>query len=73
MDGPGPTFALVFAYVLFVKKIGPAWMMDKKPFELRYPMFLYNAVLVLTNFYLILEVSTHAGQHKQRVWPKCTW
>lgn len=40
-------------------------MMDKKPFELRYPMFLYNAVLVLTNFYLILEVSNMQGQHKQ--------
>ncbi|PRD32904.1 UNVERIFIED_CONTAM: Elongation of very long chain fatty acids protein 4 [Trichonephila clavipes] len=57
MEGPGPTFLLVTLYVLFVKKIGPAWMMDKKPYDLRYPMFLYNFVLVFTNFYLILEVS----------------
>ncbi|GFS56244.1 elongation of very long chain fatty acids protein AAEL008004 [Trichonephila inaurata madagascariensis] len=55
MEGPGPTFLLVILYVLFVKKIGPAWMMDKKPYDLRYPMFLYNFVLVFTNFYLILE------------------
>ncbi|XP_055933909.1 elongation of very long chain fatty acids protein AAEL008004-like [Argiope bruennichi] len=55
MEGPGPTFLLVILYVLFVKKIGPAWMMDKKPYDLRYPMFLYNLVLVFTNFYLLLE------------------
>ncbi|GBM60884.1 Elongation of very long chain fatty acids protein 4 [Araneus ventricosus] len=55
MEGPGPTFVLVIMYVLFVKKIGPAWMMDKKPYDLRYPMFLYNLVLVFTNFYLLME------------------
>lgn len=55
MAGPGPTFALVAMYVMFVKKVGPAWMMDKKPYDLRYPMFLYNSVLVLSNFYIILE------------------
>ncbi|XP_054709251.1 elongation of very long chain fatty acids protein 7-like [Uloborus diversus] len=55
MESPAPTFLLVIAYVLFVKKIGPAWMMDKKPYDLRYPMFLYNFVLVLSNLYLILE------------------
>uniref|UniRef100_A0A2L2Y3K6 Elongation of very long chain fatty acids protein n=1 Tax=Parasteatoda tepidariorum TaxID=114398 RepID=A0A2L2Y3K6_PARTP len=55
MDGPGPTIMLVILYVLFVKKIGPAWMEDRKPFDLRYAMLLYNAVIVLTNFYLILD------------------
>lgn len=55
MEGPAPTFLLVIAYVLFVKKIGPAMMMDKKPYDLRYPMLLYNSIIVLTNFYLILE------------------
>lgn len=55
MESPGPTITLIFLYVIFVKKIGPAWMMDKKPYDLRYPMFLYNLVLVFTNFYLILE------------------
>lgn len=55
MQSPVPTIVLVVLYVAFVKVIGPSWMNDKKPYELRIPMFAYNMGLVVTHIYLVGE------------------
>lgn len=55
MSSPIPTIVMVILYIAFVKVIGPSWMTDRKPFDLRLPMFAYNMGLVITNTYLIGE------------------
>lgn len=47
MQGPPyRIMAFVGLYVLFVKVIGPKWMKNREPFELRTFMFVYNSFLI---------------------------
>ncbi|GFY41949.1 elongation of very long chain fatty acids protein AAEL008004 [Trichonephila inaurata madagascariensis] len=46
MDNPMKGLTLVVMYLGFVKVVGPAWMRDQKPYELRFPMVIYNFLLV---------------------------
>ncbi|KAG8195036.1 hypothetical protein JTE90_029617 [Oedothorax gibbosus] len=39
---PSVSIAIVIAYILFVKWIGPAIMANRKPFELKYLMIVYD-------------------------------
>ncbi|GFT43133.1 elongation of very long chain fatty acids protein AAEL008004 [Nephila pilipes] len=43
-------FLLSFMYVIFVKTVGPFLMKNRKPFDLRKVMILYNFLLVITYF-----------------------
>lgn len=52
MKSPTTTLSLCFAYLMFVKVIGPRLMQNRKPFELRMPMILYNFAMVILNGYL---------------------
>lgn len=55
MESPVPTLTLVAVYVAFVKVIGPAWMANKKPYDLRSAMFAYNMCVVVCNMCLVVE------------------
>nr|WNR62021.1 elongation of very long chain fatty acids protein elovl-like [Platynereis dumerilii] len=55
MDSPTPSFVLCGLYVLFVTKIGPAFMENRKPFEIRNIMAIYNFVMVVLSGYLCYE------------------
>lgn len=47
VDSPIPVFFILVGYYLFVQKIGPWIMKDRKPMELRGIMLAYNAVQVV--------------------------
>lgn len=49
MSSPAPITLIVLNYVLFVKVWGPAFMADRKPFQLRSLLLAYNLFLVFYN------------------------
>lgn len=58
MSGPGPTIAIVLVYVFIVKVAGPKFMENRKPYELRKTLIIYNTFQVLFStwlFWLALE------------------
>nr|CAD7429080.1 unnamed protein product [Timema monikensis] len=52
MSGPGPVLSIVAAYLLFVMKLGPWVMKDRKPYRLQEILVLYNLVQVVLSVYL---------------------
>jgi hypothetical protein len=59
LAGGGPEILLVIigAYLLFVKRIGPALMKNRPPFVLRGPMLLYNSFMVVVNVFFFYEIA----------------
>ncbi|XP_033335311.1 very long chain fatty acid elongase AAEL008004 [Megalopta genalis] len=55
MSGPFPTLAIVLAYVFFVKRLGPKLMENRKPFDLRRVLIVYNLVQVIFSTWLFYE------------------
>ncbi|KAG0418110.1 hypothetical protein HPB47_005117 [Ixodes persulcatus] len=47
---PVPIHVILGLYVYFVKYKGPEWMRDRKPYELKSVIRLYNVVMVVLNF-----------------------
>lgn len=56
VDNPIPTIALVLAYLAYVLVIGPLYMRDRKPFQLKNTLIYYNAFQVLLSGYMFYEV-----------------
>ncbi|XP_074602326.1 very long chain fatty acid elongase 7-like [Brevipalpus obovatus] len=52
--GPWVTMALIGLYLLFVKHFGPQWMRDRKPFDLKPLMVVYNVTMVIVSAYLFI-------------------
>lgn len=52
MESPQVTISLCTIYFLFVKFIGPRFMKNRPPFDLRIPMIIYNFSMVILNGYL---------------------
>lgn len=52
MESPIPGLTLVVLYLGFVKIIGPSWMRDQKPFDLRHIMVAYNFGLVAVSAWM---------------------
>lgn len=59
MDTPIPTVAMVIVYLGWVMILGPIYMRDKKPVNLRNTLVLYNAGQVLLSGYMFYEVSLY--------------
>lgn len=57
MDTPIPTVAMVIAYLAWVLIVGPIYMADRKPIDLKNTLILYNAGQVLLSAYMFYEVS----------------
>ncbi|XP_068980281.1 very long chain fatty acid elongase 7-like isoform X2 [Bombus flavifrons] len=55
VSGPGPLAVILVTYVYFCLSAGPRYMKDKKPYELRKTMIVYNFVQVLFSIYLFYE------------------
>ena len=53
---PWGLFGVVALYVYFVKWLGPRLMRDRKPFDLRTVMIVYNIFQVLLSGYNFYEV-----------------
>ena len=57
MQGYAPTLIITAVYVIFVTKIGPAFMANREPFQLKWPIVIYNFVCIAINFHIFSEVS----------------
>ncbi|XP_034191090.1 very long chain fatty acid elongase 7 isoform X2 [Osmia lignaria lignaria] len=71
VTGPGPLFMIIVTYVYFSVSAGPRYMKDKKPYELRNVMILYNFIQVLLSIYLVYEglMAGWGGQYSYRCQP----
>lgn len=56
MSSPWPTIAMTIAY-LIICKVGPKFMENRKPWQLRGFIVIYNFCLVLLSAYMFIEVS----------------
>lgn len=59
MQSPIPMSAILLCYLFFVLYLGPRIMANRKPFQLKGPMIVYNFALVALSIYIVYEVSTH--------------
>lgn len=57
MDTPIPTAAFIIMYLAWVVVIGPFYMRDRKPFNLKNTLIYYNAFQVLLSAYMFYEVT----------------
>lgn len=53
--GPGPLLMIIVTYLYFSISAGPRYMRDKKPYQLRHLMILYNLVQIFLSIYLVYE------------------
>ena len=51
--GPGILATIMLLWLIFVTKIGPNLMKNRKPFVLREILIVYNLILVLINIYFV--------------------
>ena len=54
-SGPWSTIALVAFYLYVVKVFGPVFMRDRKPFNLKAIMVIYNFVMVAASAWMFFE------------------
>nr|XP_015210702.1 PREDICTED: elongation of very long chain fatty acids protein 1 isoform X1 [Lepisosteus oculatus]XP_015210703.1 PREDICTED: elongation of very long chain fatty acids protein 1 isoform X1 [Lepisosteus oculatus]XP_015210704.1 PREDICTED: elongation of very long chain fatty acids protein 1 isoform X1 [Lepisosteus oculatus]XP_015210705.1 PREDICTED: elongation of very long chain fatty acids protein 1 isoform X1 [Lepisosteus oculatus] len=55
MQGAVPMTLILMAYVLFVLYVGPRLMAKRKPFQLKWPMIIYNFSMVALSSYIVYE------------------
>lgn len=56
MQSPIPMSIILLCYLLFVLYIGPRIMANRKPFQLKEAMIVYNFTLVALSVYIVYEV-----------------
>jgi elongation of very long chain fatty acids protein 7 len=59
MSSPLPTISIIALYLYFVKNLGPALMRDRKPFELKRVLTVYNLFQVAGNL-INVSICLHA-------------
>uniref|UniRef100_A0A8D9BTW9 Elongation of very long chain fatty acids protein n=1 Tax=Cacopsylla melanoneura TaxID=428564 RepID=A0A8D9BTW9_9HEMI len=57
MSGPLPTICICLTYAFIVKIVGPKLMENRKPFQLRKTLIVYNFIQVLFSSWLFYEVA----------------
>lgn len=57
MNNPLPTLGMVATYLTWVLIIGPIYMRDRKPMDIKNLIIIYNAFQVLLSAYMFYEVS----------------
>jgi hypothetical protein len=71
MSGPMPLLAILITYLYFCAYAGPRWMKDRKPFDLKYVLIAYNALIVMASTWLFNEVRHfHLDQFRNLFSPK---
>lgn len=55
VSSPGPTLTIVATYIYFCVSAGPRYMKDKKPYDLKITMIIYNFIQILLSLYLVHE------------------
>lgn len=54
-DSPGPLLIILVTYLYFCIYAGPNYMKNRKPFQLRNTLLIYNAVQVVLSIILVIE------------------
>lgn len=54
---PTPLLTILATYLYFCLYAGPRWMKNRKPFQLKNTLIIYNAVQVVFSIILVVEVS----------------
>lgn len=57
---PKFVFPLLFGYIYVVKIGGPRWMMNRKPFELKPIIMVYNLAMVIANIFFFYQYVRHS-------------
>ena len=52
---------IAFNFVLFAKHLGPAIMKNREPYDLRFPMFLYNSIMAWINVLAVYKVFIYSN------------
>lgn len=60
LSSPLYTIGISLTYILVVKKIGPYLMRDRRPFDIRLPMIIYNFVMVIISAIIVYYFSAYA-------------
>lgn len=61
MGSPWPVLMIVSAYLLFVLKIGPDYMKNRKPLNIKGIMLIYNLYQTLANAHIVSQLFTTSG------------
>lgn len=59
MSTPWPILIILTVYLLFVLKIGPKIMKNRRPFNIKYIMMSYNLMQIVYNMYIVIWVSKY--------------
>lgn len=57
MQNPIPMSSILLCYLFFVMYLGPRIMANRKPFQLKEAMIVYNFTLVALSVFIVYEVS----------------
>lgn len=60
VDSPMANLALVGLYVILVTVIGPQFMKNRKPYDIKYPMMAYNLLQICLSVHLVYTSCRHA-------------
>lgn len=66
MSDPFPTLFICLFYAYFVRVLGPKFMENRKPFDLRNLMILYNLFQVIFSTWLFYEVRRGKRKGKKK-------
>lgn len=56
-NSPGPLFTILGTYLYFCLYAGPRYMKNRKPFQLKNTLIVYNVLQVAFSIVLVIEVS----------------
>ncbi|GFT09006.1 elongation of very long chain fatty acids protein [Nephila pilipes] len=66
MDSPQINICIILAYFLCVKYIGPAWMKNREPYDLRHIMIVYNLFISVLSAWMFLNFGIYGWFTKYR-------
>lgn len=56
-NSPGPLLTIIVTYLYFCLYAGPRYMKNRKPFQLKNTLIVYNVIQVVLSVVLVIEVS----------------
>jgi len=56
VGGPVRILTILIPYLYFCKSTGPRWMKDRQPFDPKYVMIVYNAIIIVYSTWILYEV-----------------
>lgn len=71
MGSMWPATIILLLYLLFIFKIGPAFMKYRQPFAIDNILLVYNSVQVLLNAYIFIEVREHFKIKRIKIYYGC--